>query len=76
MKHFELINKFKCNLRIKVTVWTALVSPTQLVDVNMQRIFLYLDIGVESILSPHETAAIPGPLYLPRLIVRMEKLVE
>jgi hypothetical protein len=31
---------------------------------------------VESILGPLGTAAITGLLYLPRLIVRMEKLVE
>jgi hypothetical protein len=31
---------------------------------------------VESILGPLGTAAIPGLLYLPRVIVRMEKLVE
>jgi hypothetical protein len=31
---------------------------------------------VESILGPLGTAATTGPLYLPRVIVRMEKLVE
>jgi hypothetical protein len=31
---------------------------------------------VESILGPLGTAATPGLLYLPRVIVRMEKLVE
>jgi hypothetical protein len=31
---------------------------------------------VESILGPLSTAATPGLLYLPRVIVRMEKLVE
>jgi hypothetical protein len=40
-------------------------------------IFFILDIGgVESILDPLGTAAIPGLLYLPQVIVRMEKLVE
>jgi hypothetical protein len=32
--------------------------------------------GVESILDPLDTAATPGLLYLPRVIVRMEKLME
>jgi hypothetical protein len=32
--------------------------------------------GVESILGPFSTAATPGLLYLPLVIVRMEKLVE
>jgi hypothetical protein len=32
--------------------------------------------GVESILGPLGTAATPGLLYLPRVIARMEKLVE
>jgi hypothetical protein len=40
--------------------------------------FFYLNIGrgVESILGPLGTAATTGLLYLPRVIVRMEKLVE
>jgi hypothetical protein len=32
--------------------------------------------GVESILGPLGTAATSGLLYLPRVIVRMENLVE
>jgi hypothetical protein len=32
--------------------------------------------GVESILGPLGTAATPGLLYLPRVIVRPQKLVE
>jgi hypothetical protein len=36
--------------------------------------FLYW--GVESILGPLGTAAIPGLLYLARVIVMIEKLVE
>jgi hypothetical protein len=44
---------------------------------NTVRYFLYLNIeGVESILGPRGTAATPGLLYLSRVIVRMEKLVE
>jgi hypothetical protein len=39
-------------------------------------IFLFVYWGVESILGPLGTEATPGLLYLPRLIVRMEKLVE
>jgi hypothetical protein len=38
--------------------------------------FLFEYWGVESILGPLGTAATPGLLYLPRVIVRMEKLVE
>jgi hypothetical protein len=33
-------------------------------------------LGVESILGPLGTATTPGLLYLPRVILRMEKLVE
>jgi hypothetical protein len=33
-------------------------------------------LGMESILGPFGTAATPGLLYLPRVIMRMEKLVE
>jgi hypothetical protein len=40
-------------------------------------IHFYIDrLGVESILGPLGTAATPGLLYLPRVIVRMAKLVE
>jgi hypothetical protein len=39
-------------------------------------IFLFEYWGVESIPGPLGTAAIPGLLYLPRVIVMMEKLVE
>jgi hypothetical protein len=40
-------------------------------------LFFYIWIlGVKSILSPFGTAATPGLLYMPRVIVRMEKLVE
>jgi hypothetical protein len=35
-----------------------------------------LSVYLESILGPLGTAATPGLLYLPRVIVRMEKLVE
>jgi hypothetical protein len=38
--------------------------------------FLFEHWGVESILGPLSTAATTGLLYLPRVIVRMEKLVE
>jgi hypothetical protein len=39
--------------------------------------FLFLEYwGVESILGPLGTAATPGLLYLPRVIVEMENLVE
>jgi hypothetical protein len=43
------------------------------------RVFIYLHIGergVEYILGPLGTAATPGLLYLPRVIVRTKKLVE
>jgi hypothetical protein len=44
-------------------------------------IFLFISVlgwggGVESILGPLGTAATTGLLYLPRVNVRMEKLVE
>jgi hypothetical protein len=38
--------------------------------------FFILILGVESILGPLGTAATTGLLYLPRVIVRMETLVE
>jgi hypothetical protein len=39
--------------------------------------FFYLNIGgVESVLGPHVTAATTGLLYLPRVIVKMENLVQ
>jgi hypothetical protein len=38
--------------------------------------FLFEYSGVESILGALGTAATPGLLYLPQVIVRMEKLVE
>jgi hypothetical protein len=39
--------------------------------------FYYLNIGgMDAILGPLGTTATPGLLYLPRVIVRMEKLVE
>jgi hypothetical protein len=38
--------------------------------------FLFEYWGVESILGPLGTAATTGLLYLPRVIVRMDKLVE
>jgi hypothetical protein len=37
--------------------------------------FLFEYWGVESILGPLGTAATPGQLHLPRVIVRIEKLV-
>jgi hypothetical protein len=39
-------------------------------------IFLFELWGMESILGPLGTVATPGLLYLPRVIVRMEKSVE
>jgi hypothetical protein len=45
-------------------------------DLNPRHIFLFEYWGVESILGPHGTAAAPGLLYLLRVILRMEKLVE
>jgi hypothetical protein len=38
--------------------------------------YYYLNIGMESILGPLGTATTPGLLYLPRVIVRMEKFLE
>jgi hypothetical protein len=42
----------------------------------MHPVLLFEYWRVESILGPLGTAATPGLLYLPRVIVRMEKLVE
>jgi hypothetical protein len=42
--------------------------------INKMSFFLFEHWGVESILGPLGTAATPGLLYLPRVIVRMEKL--
>jgi hypothetical protein len=39
-------------------------------------IFLFEYLGVESILGQLGTAATPGQLYMPRVIEKMEKLVE
>jgi hypothetical protein len=39
-------------------------------------LFLFERLGVESILGPLGTAATPGLLYMPQVIVRLEKLVE
>jgi hypothetical protein len=39
-------------------------------------LFYFLILGVESILGPLGIAATTGLLYLPPVIVRMEKLVE
>jgi hypothetical protein len=43
---------------------------------GLLELFLFENWGVESILGPLGTAATTGLLYLPRMIVRMEKLVE
>jgi hypothetical protein len=44
---------------------------------SISKLFILFEYcGVESILGPLGTAATPGLLYLPWVIVRMEKLVE
>jgi hypothetical protein len=46
-------------------------------NVKVLTYFLYFNIGgVESIQGPLGTAATNGLLYVPRVIVRIEKLVE
>jgi hypothetical protein len=58
------------------------MTPTEIRTEHLQNTILErfsfnLNIGrVELILGPRGTAATPDLLYLPRVIVRMEKLVE
>jgi hypothetical protein len=53
-----------------------LKNKTKQVAICIGHFFLFKYWGVESILGPLGTAATTGLLYLPRVIVRMEKLVE
>jgi hypothetical protein len=64
--------------RVRENSWPCreLNSEPSVVQAVASRFFLFEYWGVESILGPLCTAATTGLLYLPRVIVRMEKLVE